>query len=170
MDEIVNRVAQSALVSFDLEDIKPKGDRVLFDIKDQLFQGIVLREKDFRLFLKEHDWSIYEGKHIAITCSTEAIIPTWAYMLLTTRFEKYAETIVFGDLDRLEEALFEKAIKNLDTSSLEDKPIVIKGCSKEAVPTSAYLNITEKLRPIAKTIMFGEPCSTVPIYKKPRQK
>ncbi|ANQ50828.1 DUF2480 family protein [Flammeovirga sp. MY04] len=170
MDEIVNRVAQSALVSLDLEEIKPQGERVLFDIKDQLFQGIVLREKDFRLFLKEHDWSTYEGKHVAITCSVDAIIPTWAYMLLTTRFEKYAETIVFGDLERLEESIFEKAIDALDINEFEDKPIVIKGCSKEAVPTSAYVKITEKLRPVAKTIMFGEPCSTVPIYKKPRKK
>ncbi|WP_281616306.1 DUF2480 family protein [Flammeovirga sp. SubArs3] len=169
MDEIVNRVAQSALVSLDLEEIRPEGERVIFDIKDQLFQELVLREKDFRAFVKEHDWKQYRGKHVGIICSADAIVPTWAYMLLTTRFEKYAKTIVFGDLNRLEEKIFEKAIEKLDGEEYRDKPVVIKGCSKESVPMTAYVDITEKLRPIAKTIMFGEPCSTVPIYKKPRQ-
>ncbi|MBD0399895.1 DUF2480 family protein [Flammeovirga sp. EKP202] len=170
MDEIVNRVAQSALISFDLEDIRAKGERVLIDIKEQLFQGLILREKDFRAFIKEHDWSQYQDKHVAITCSEDVVIPTWAYMLLTTRLEKYASTIVFGDLSRLEEKLFEKAIAELDTDQFIDKPVVVKGCSKEDVPVTAYVDITEKLRPIAKTIMYGEPCSTVPIYKKPRKK
>ncbi|WP_205959930.1 DUF2480 family protein [Flammeovirga aprica] len=170
MDEIVNRVAQSALISFDLEDIRAEGERVLIDIKEQLFQGLILREKDFRAFIKEHDWSQYQDKHVAVTCSEDVVIPTWAYMLLTTRLEKYATTIVFGDLTRLEEKLFEKAIAALDTEQFVDKPVVVKGCSKEEVPVTAYVDITEKLRPIAKTIMFGEPCSTVPIYKKPRKK
>ncbi|KXX67836.1 DUF2480 family protein [Flammeovirga sp. SJP92] len=170
MDEIVNRVAQSALISVDLEDIRAEGERVLIDIKEQLFQGLILREKDFRAFIKEHDWSQYQDKHVAVTCSEDVVIPTWAYMLLTTRLEKYAKTIVFGDLSRLEEKLFEKAISELDTDQFIDKPVVVKGCSKEDVPVTAYVDITEKLRPIAKTIMYGEPCSTVPIYKKPRKK
>lgn len=170
MDEIVNKVAQSALISFDLEDIRIKGERVQIDIKEQLFQGLILREKDFRAYIKEHDWSQYQDKHVAVTCSEDVVIPTWAYMLLATRLEKYAATMVFGELKRLEEKLFEKAIRDLDTEPLIGKPIVIKGCSKEDIPVTAYVDITEKLRPVAKSIMFGEPCSTVPIYKKPRKK
>ncbi|MBB6463205.1 DUF2480 family protein [Flammeovirga kamogawensis] len=169
MDEIVNKVAQSALISFDLEDLKRTEERVLLDIKDQLFQGLVLREKDFRGFIKEHDWKRYQNVHVAITCSVDAIVPTWAYMLITTRLEKYATTIVFGNLERLEQKLFENSIRELEVDRFKDKPVVIKGCSED-VPVSAYVDITERLRPVVKSIMYGEPCSTVPIYKQPRKK
>jgi hypothetical protein len=168
-NEIVNRVAQSPLVTIDLEELYDIGERVFLDLKHHLFEGLILKEKDFRTFLKNQDWSEYAGKHIAISCSTDAIIPTWAYMLLTTKLEPFARTIVFGDLQNLEEAIWQKAIRKIDLASFEEKKVVIKGCSKVQVPKSAYMEITRLLRPLASSIMYGEPCSTVPIYKAPRK-
>lgn len=165
-EEIVNKVAQSGLVSVDPASFYPQGERVLYDIKDNLFMGLMLREKDFREFVKEHDWAQYTGKNVAITCTADAIVPTWAYMLLANRMTPYANEIVFGNLDTLETILFEKALKQLDVEQYRDKRVVIKGCGDVAVPNSAYIEITNRLTPVVKSLMFGEPCSTVPIYKR----
>jgi len=169
-EEIVNRVAKSGLITLNLEEFYPEGERFLYDIKDNLWEGIALKEKDFRAFVKEHDWSQYQGKFVALHCSVDAIVPTWAYMLLATKLEPYANKVVFGDLDTLETILFEESIsQNIKAEDYEDARIVIKGCSDKVVPPSAYVKLTEMLRPYAKIIMYGEPCSTVPLYKKPRR-
>ncbi len=165
-ENIINKVAQSGLVSLDLATIKPAGERVLYDIKDNLFHGLILREKDFREFIKTHDWAQYQNKHIAITCSADAIVPTWAYMLLSTRFSDYATTVIFGDLEALENYLFDKAIENLDIEQYKDQKIVIKGCGDIYVPVAAFVSLTAKLKGVVKSLMYGEPCSTVPLYKR----
>jgi len=165
-ENIVNKVAQSGLVSVDPASFYPPGERVVYDIKDNLFHGLMLREKDFREFVKDHDWAQYAGKNVAITCSADAIVPTWAYMLLANRMAPYAREIVFGNIDTLETILFEKALTVLDVEQYRDKRIVIKGCGDVAVPNSAYIELTKKLTPVVKSLMFGEPCSTVPIYKR----
>ena len=167
-EEIVNRVAVSGIVSLDLEELYDPGERVLYDIKDNLWQGMILKEKDFREFLKTHDWTQYQGKNVAITCSEDAIVPTWAYMLLAVQLEPYANAIVFGDLNALEDKLFSDAIQKINLSEYEGKRVVVKGCSKVNVPISAYVEISRLLKPIVQSLMFGEPCSTVPLYKKPK--
>ena len=166
--EIVNRVAVSGIVSLDLEELYHPGERVLYDLKDNLWQGMILKEKDFRDFLKTHDWSQYTGKNVAVTCSEDAIVPTWAYMLLAVQLEPFANTIVFGDLNALEEKLFNDAIGEIDISEFTGKRVVVKGCSKVSVPISAYVEISRLLKPVVQSLMFGEPCSTVPIYKRPK--
>jgi hypothetical protein len=165
-NEIVNRVATSSLVTFDLEQYYQPGERVLFDIKDQLFQGLILREKDFRDFIKLQDWSHYQNKFVAITCSADAIIPTWAYMLLTSSLQPFARKIVFGSLDDLETKIFYDALSKIDWKQFADAKVVIKGCSKVNVPPAIYVEATNLIRPYASSIMFGEPCSTVPVFKK----
>jgi hypothetical protein len=165
-ENIINKVAQSGLISFDLADLYPQGERVVYDIKDNLFHGLMLREKDFREFVKEHDWSSYAGKHIAVICSADAIVPTWAYMLLASKLAPFAASVVFGDLETLETVLFQQELNKLDLENFRDQRIVVKGCGDIAVPTSAFVQLTGKLTGIAKSIMYGEPCSTVPIYKK----
>lgn len=164
--EIINKVAQSGLITLNLEDYYPPGERVLIDIKDQLFQGLILREKDFRAFIKEHNWSKYKDKYVAITCSADAIIPIWAYMLLTTAVEPFVKKVVFGDLITLETILFNEALAKINIHEFKEQRIIIKGCSKYPVPVSAYVELTRLLQPVAKSIMFGEACSTVPLYKK----
>jgi hypothetical protein len=164
--EIINKVTQSGLVTIDLEDMHQPGDRVLFDIKSWLFEELILKEKDFREQLKTHKWEDYKDKFVAITCTADAIVPTWAYMLIATQLEPFAKKIVFGDLKKLEEKLFSDAISKLNLSDYKDQRIVVKGCSNIEVPISAYVELTEKLRPHVKSIMYGEPCSTVPVYKK----
>lgn len=164
--EIINKVANSALVTFDLEELYQPGERVLIDIKDQLFQGLILREKDFRDFIKTTDWSAYKDKFVAITCSADAIIPTWAYLLLTIALEPYAKLIVFGSELDLEERLYQDALSKIDWSKFEGAKIVIKGCSKVNVPDAAYVEAVRRLCPMAASLMFGEPCSTVPLYKR----
>lgn len=164
--EIVNRVASSKLITFDLEDFYPAGERVLFDIKDWLLEGFVLREKDFREAAKEHDWSVYQDKNVALTCSTDAIIPGWAYMLLTTHLNPYARKVVVGDLETLETVLYAEVIQRMDVSEFADKPVIVKGCSNKPVPQNAYIQIIEKLQPVVKSLMYGEACSSVPLYKK----
>ncbi len=168
MDEIVNKVAQSGIVTIDLEEYYPEGKRVLFDIKPLLFQELILKEKDFREFIKNEDWTKYKDCYVAITCSNDAIVPTWAYMLLTLALKPFAKKIVFGTLETLETVLFEEIIEKLDTAPYKDARIVIKGCGDKPVPVSAYVAITEKVKPLAKSIMYGEPCSTVPLYKQPK--
>ena len=165
-ENIVNKVAQSGLLSFDLAELYPAGERVLYDIKDNLFHGLILKEKDFREFIKEHNWEQYSDKHVAITCTADAIVPTWAYMLLANRLSPFAKTVVFGGLDLLETILFERGLEKMDLEKFRDQRIVIKGCGEIPVPESAFINITVKLTGIAKSIMYGEPCSTVPIYKR----
>ncbi|WP_026897724.1 DUF2480 family protein [Daejeonella oryzae] len=165
-ENIINKVAQSGLVSIDLADLYPAGERVLYDIKDNLFHGLILREKDFREFVKEHDWTQYQDKHVAVICSADAIVPTWAFMLLATKLSPFAASVVFGNLDTLETILFQRQLSNIDAELYRDQRVVIKGCGEIAVPISAYLEITSRLTGIAKSIMYGEPCSTVPIYKR----
>ncbi len=167
-NEIVNRVASSSIKLFDLEEYFVPGERVLLDIKDQLYEGMILKEKTFRDFIKLHDWSQYQNQFVAVMCSEEAIVPTWAYMLLTSALQPYARTVVFGNLLDLEEKIFFDVLSQVDWRQFADAKVVIKGCSKVAVPTAAYVEATRLMRPYAASIMFGEPCSTVPIFKKPR--
>lgn len=162
---ITNRVSNSPLVTFDLEDYYEEGERVVYDLKQNLFQGLILKEKHFRDFLKTHDWSQYKGKHVAITCTEDAIVPTWAYMLLAIQLQPFAKTVVFGNLDNLEQALFQHALSMVDVETFRNKKVVVKGCSKKPVPNYAYVEITRLLAPIAQSLMFGEPCSTVPLMK-----
>jgi len=167
-NQIVNRVASSGLKIFDLEEYYVSGTRVVLDIKDQLYEGMILREKSFRDFIKSHDWSAYNEKFVAVTCTADAIIPTWAFMLLTSALEPYARIIVFGGLEELETKIFFDALAKVDWQQYTDAKVVIKGCSKVAVPTAAYVEATRRIRPYAASIMFGEPCSTVPVFKKSR--
>ena len=164
--EIANRVSNSQLVTFDLEELYTPGERVLFDIKSLLFQELILREKDFRDFIKLHDWSQYSNKYVAITCSADAVVPTWAYMLLTSSLQPYASLVNFGSLQDLETTLFKNALDKVEWGKFSNAKVVIKGCSKVEVPISSYVEVTNRLRPVASNIMFGEPCSTVPVFKK----
>ena len=164
-EEIINRVANSKLVVVDLEDYYPKGERILFDIKDWLFEGFVLREKEFRQHVKEHDWSQYQDAYVAITCSSDAIVPAWAFMLLSINLEPYAKKSVIGNLEILETSIYQDIIINLDVSDYKDKPIIIKGCSNKPVPENAYTMLSQKLTSVAKSIMYGEACSSVPLFK-----
>lgn len=164
-DEIINRVANSKLVTIDLEDYYPQGKRVLFDIKDWLFEGFVLREKDFRQQVSEFDWSQYQDNYVALTCSSDAIIPGWAYMLLSVQLEPFVKKVVIGSLEILETSIYQDIINNLDVSDFKDKPIIIKGCANKPVPQNAYVMLTARLKPHAKSIMYGEACSSVPLYK-----
>lgn len=166
MSDIVNKVAQSGLVTIDLEDWYPEGERVLFDISHLLIEGLLLREKDFREFIAQHDWSTYAAKHVALYCSTDAIIPRWAWMLLTTALTPFAKTIVVGDLEALESHLYMEVLRSINAEEYRHQRVVIKGCSNKPVPAQAYARLTEILRPVVKSILYGEPCSTVPVYKR----
>jgi len=163
---IVNRVANSGIITLNLEDYFPDKDIVIFDIKDYLFKELILKEKDFRLALKEYDWSTVEDKILLIYCSTDAIIPVWAYMLVGAYGSPYAAEIYQGAKDEFLKTHYSKVIASLDIDAYANQRIVIKGCSKKPVPPSAYVDLTNKLRPIVRSIMYGEPCSTVPIYKR----
>jgi hypothetical protein len=165
-DQIINKVANSSLVTFDLEQYYRPGERILLDVKDQLFQGLIIKEKDFRDFIKNHDWTQYQGKFVAIYCSVDVIVPTWAYMLLAIALEPYASHVVFGTLEELEIAIFRGSLSSVNWAQFKDAKVVIKGCSKVNVPVALYVETTTRLRPYATSIMFGEPCSTVPLYKK----
>ena len=164
--EIINRVSNSKLVVFDLEELHTPGERVLFDIKSLLFQELILREKEYREFIKDHDWSKYSNKLVAITCTADAIVPTWAYMLLASALQPVAKLVIFGNLKDLEITLFRRALDKVDWQCYKDAKVVIKGCSKVEVPISAYVDATNELRSVASSIMFGEPCSTVPVFKR----
>lgn len=165
-ENIINKVAQSGLVTLDPAQFYAPGDRVVYDIKDNLFHGLMLREKDFREFVKEHNWQQYQDKNVAVYCSADAIVPAWAYMLLANRLAPYAREVVFGDAEVLETVLFIKELNRLDVEQYRDQRLVIKGCGDVPVPVSAYVELTKRLTPVAKSLMFGEPCSTVPIYKR----
>lgn len=165
-EEIVNKIASSGLIQLDLEEITPQGERVLYDIKDNLWQELVLKEQDFRDFIKNNDWSTYAGKNVALTCSTDAIVPTWAYMLLLSALQPHAKRVVFGNLDTLNTLLWAEAFRNMDLSSFDGARVVVKGCSTIPVPEAAFTELTNILIPRVKSLMFGEPCSTVPVFKK----
>ena len=165
-EQIINKVANSALVTFDLEDLFEPGERILLDIKDQLYEGLLLREKPFREFIKSHDWSRYQDKFVAIVCSTEAIVPTWAYMLMAIALKPFVKRVVFGSLTDLEIENYRVALNQIQWSSYKDAKVVVKGCSKVDVPVAVYVDVADRLTPYASSIMFGEPCSTVPLFKK----
>lgn len=167
-DPLINKVAQSGLITIDLEEFYPPGERVVFDIKGFLFQELILREKDFREALKNHDWKKYANSYVSLICSADAIVPTWAYMLIVSYLEPYAKKSVFGDLETLETVLYHDILSNLSIEKYKDARIVIKGCGNLPVPKAAYVQLTSLLKPVAKSIMYGEPCSTVPIYKQPK--
>ncbi len=168
MEEIVNKVAGSGIISIDLEEFYVPGERVLFDIKPHLFQELILKEKDFRDFVKSNDWSVYQNKLVGIVCTADAIVPTWAYMLITLALEPFATKIYFGNLNDLENLLFTEKLSKIDPLVYKDARVVIKGCGEKPIPTNAYVQLTRLLKPYAKSIMYGEPCSTVPLYKAPK--
>ncbi len=167
-NEIINRVANSALVTFNLEDLYPKGSQASIDLKELLYQGMILREKDLREFIKQHDWGHYQNKNVAIHCSADAVIPTWAYMLVGISLQPFARRVVFGTPDDLTSQLYQEALSLVDWEQFRNAKVVIKGCSDVAVPESAYLEAATRLRPVAASILYGEPCSTVPLYKQPK--
>lgn len=165
-ETIVNKVAQSGLRTIDLAKYAPQAAIVVYDIKDNLFHGLILKEKDFRDFIKAHDWTQYADKHIGIICSTDAIVPTWAYMLLANKLEPYALSVHFGDKDLVLNELFSAAIASIDYAEYQDQRVVVKGCGDIFIPESAFVKFTVGLSKVAKSIMYGEPCSTVPVFKR----
>ena len=170
LEKIVEKIKNRPLSTLNLEDYYPKGERVVFDLKDNLFQGLILREKDFREFIKTNDWQTYQGKNVAITCSADAIIPQWAYMLVATKLEGIANSYCFGDLAALEQKLFNDALSHIDPEDFRDAKLVVKGCSDIAIPSFAYVEITRLLQPYVFSLFYGEPCSTVPLYKRKTEK
>ena len=169
MDEVfVNKVAESGIMTLDLEDFYPKEETAVFDMKDHLFMGLILKEKDFREVMKTLDLTPYKEKNIALTCSADAVIPVWAYMLVASYLQPVAKEIIFGDADFLHKALFLKNIAQINIEDYKDQRVVIKGCGELPISEAAYVAITNQLRPVVKSIMYGEPCSTVPVYKKPK--
>lgn len=165
-EEIINRVANSKLVTFDLEDLYLQGNRQLVDISQWLDQGFILRETAFRKSVKEHDWSQYTNAFVALHCSTDAIVPAWAYMLVAIHMQGIAKKVITGDLALLETILYTEVIQGIDVTPYENVPVIVKGCSNKPVPENAYLLLIEKLQPVARSLMFGEACSSVPLYKK----
>lgn len=166
MDEIINRVAQSSLITIDLEKYLPQSAVVEYDLKANLFQGLLLREKDFRAFIKTHDWSQYEGKIVALFCSSDAIVPVWAYMLLSSELEPYASRIIFGTRPEVENILWKESLNQINPSEFEGEKVIIKGCGQIPIPESAYVEMTRLLSPVVSSLMYGEACSSVPIMKK----
>lgn len=163
---IINKVSDSSLITLDLEVYYPKGETAVFDMKDHLFMGLILKEKEFREMLKTLDLAPYENKNVALTCTADAIIPMWAYMLAASYLEPVATEVIFGDEDFLHKTLFLQNLASINIADFTDKRVVIKGCGDLPISETAYVAITKLLRPVAKSIMYGEPCSTVPIYKK----
>ena len=169
-DIIENKVAKSGLINIDLADYYPKGERVLFDIKPLLWQEFVLKEKDFREFIKNNDWSIYQDKFVAVYNTADAIVPSWAYMLIVTALEPFAKKVVYGDLETLETVIFIDSLKqNFSPKEYTDKIVIIKGCGDLPITNAAYLEAVNLLKPHVKSLMFGEACSSVPVYKAPRK-
>ena len=164
-EEIVNRVAKSPIITFNLEDLYQNGQRFEIDIKQWLYKDFILKEKEFRQALKNYDWSAYENGFVALYCSSDAIIPAWAYMLISTYLHPICKKVVIGSLQDLENVLFTEAIKDLDVSEYANKPVIVKGCSEKPVPETAYILLIQKLQPIVKSLMFGEACSAVPLFK-----
>ena len=168
-EALINKVSESSLLTLNLEDYYPKGETVVFDMKDHLFMGLILKEKDFREGLKKLDLEPYTGKNVALTCTADAIIPMWAYMLAASLIEPVAQEVIFGNEDFLHKTLFLQNIAKINIDDFRGKRVVIKGCGELPVSESAYVAITKLLRPVVKSIMYGEPCSTVPIYKKAKE-
>lgn len=165
---LINRVAESGIITFNLEDLYPEADFISFDIKDYLFHGLILKEKDFRDALKSMDWSSYNGKIVLVGCSTDAIIPLWAYMLINQHLVNIATDVYNGSEEEYLKMYYREALQKIDYQQYKDQRVVIKGCSNRPVPANAYAFITSMMQPYAQSIMFGEPCSTVPIFKRPR--
>ncbi|MGM0634671.1 MAG: DUF2480 family protein [Bacteroidota bacterium] len=169
MAEIVNRVAKSKLQTLDLEDLYQEGKRVSLDISQWLDQGFILKEQEFREQLKNHPWKDYQDCFVALHCATDAIVPSWAYLLVSTHLNPFAKKIVKGNFEDLELVLYTEEINRLDVSEYQDLPVIIKGCSNKPVPESAYLLVLQKLQKVAKSIMYGEACSSVPLFKKTKK-
>jgi len=165
-DEIINRVDESSLMQVDLDSMYPMGGRVTFDLKDQLHEGLVLIEKDLRAFVKENDWSIYADKYVNIVCSADAIVPLWAFMLVASQIKPHAKIVVFGDEESLERAIFTDILNGLDWEEFRDKPVIVKGCGRHNIPQSVFVDFALGLQEVAKSVMFGEACSSVPVYKR----
>lgn len=164
--EIVNKVANSALKVFDLEDYYPENPRMKLDISQWLFHGFVLKEKEFRATLKDFDWAIFKDAYVALSCSTDAILPSWAFMLVSSYLQPFAKKVFLGDLNHLEASIYQDILNDIDYSIYDNLPVIIKGCAKKPIPDEAYIIATRKLMPYARSIMFGEACSAVPIFKK----
>ncbi|MDQ6470137.1 DUF2480 family protein [Flavobacterium sp. LHD-80] len=169
MEEIINKVANSALEVFDLEDYYPKGMRVQIDISQWLLEGFLLKEKDFREHLKNHDWSQYQDQYVAVHCSTDAIVPAWALILVSVHLAPFAKKVVNGTIEDLDASLYEEILKNIDYSAYKNKAVIVKGCSRKPVPMRAYILATTYLQPFARSIMYGEACSAVPLYKESKK-
>lgn len=167
-ESIINKVASSGIITLDLEEMCPHGTRVVFDLKPLLWQEIALKEDDLRAFVKAHDWTQYKDQFVSVHCSADAIIPTWAYMLVATSLQPHAAFVTQGDADQLERAIFTRLVQQLDIELYRGARIVVKGCGKLPVPLNAYVELGAKLMPVVKSLMFGEPCSTVPLYKAPK--
>ncbi len=165
---IINRVASSGIITLDLEEMYPQGERMVFDLKPLLWEEVALKEDDLRAFCKEHDWSQYSNKFVSVHCSADAIVPTWAFMLVATQLQPYATFVSQGDAEALERAIFTRFVAHLDAEPYRNARVVVKGCSKLPVPLNAYVELSTKLLPVVKSLMFGEPCSTVPLYKAPK--
>ena len=165
-DPIINKVAESNLITLDMEKYYPKEETIVFDMKEHLFKGMILKEKDFREALKNIDWSAYKEKNVALTCSADAIIPVWAWMLVASYLQPVSKEIVMGDEKELHKYLFLKKLSVINANEFEDKKVVIKGCGETPIADYVYMEITKILRPVAKGIMYGEPCSTVPVFKR----
>jgi len=165
-EAIVNKVSESGLITLDLEQYYPREEVVLYDLKDYLFMGLILKEKDFREALKNLDWEIYKNKYVGVTCSADAIIPPWAYMLAATYLQPVAKDVIMGDEKEVHKTIFLKNIQGINANEFTGQRVVVKGCGDTPIGEFAYMEITKLLRPVVKTIMYGEPCSTVPIYKK----
>lgn len=166
--EIINRVTNSVLEVFDLEEYYPKEEQKSIDISQWLLEGFVLKEKNYREALKKHNWEQYKNCHVALYCSTDAIVPAWAYMLVTTYLQPLAGKVIQGNLYTLNVLIYQEILQNINFSKYNDKPVIIKGCSQKPVPQEAYVMAVQKLQPFAKSLMFGEACSAVPLYKKKR--
>jgi Protein of unknown function (DUF2480) len=167
-NEIINKVANSALVTINLEELVAVGEIAEIDLKELLFQGLILREKDVRDYIKNTDWTAYQNKSVAIFCSADAVIPTWAFMLIGIALQPHAAGVVYGSRAELIARIFNESLNKVDWGKFKDAKVVIKGCSDQHIPESAYVEAATRLRPYASSIMYGEPCSTVPLYKKPR--
>lgn len=166
MEEIRNRVAESKLITFDLEDLYQQGRREVLDIKDWLYEGFILREKEFRNHLDTYDWSTFKDAYVALTCSTDAIVPGWAFMLVASKLTPFAKKVMVGNLEALETALYQEQLFQLDLEPFKDQPVIIKGCSNKPVPENAYIMAISQIQQVAKSVMYGEACSAVPLYKR----
>ncbi len=168
MEKTLNKITNSSVITFDLEDLYPKGERVIYDLKINLFQELILKEKDFREFVKQYDWKQYEGKFVNIICSVDAIVPMWAFMVVLSNIQPFARKVIIGTSQELESELYRELFNAFDWQQFDAQKVVIKGCSKIQIPNFVYGEVTSRLAPIAKLIMFGEACSSVPVYKKPK--